>query len=95
MKISVRMMKGIVVLIGVLFVLIPLTAFTANKVVVIPLFDTTNPKPLKNIVTVAKANGMFTDPVAAVLFHLPNSRIVEDGVDAMLHRKGIEGLPFM
>ena len=66
MKISTRMLKGIVVLSGVLFLLAPLTAFTANKVVVIPLFDTINPKPLKNIVTVAKANGTFTDPVAAV-----------------------------
>lgn len=49
-----------------LFFLTPLTVFAANKVVVIPLFDTTNPMPLKNIITVAKGNGNFTDPVAAV-----------------------------
>ena len=36
----------------------------ADKVVVIPLFG--HGKPLKNIVTVAKAGGKFTDPVAAV-----------------------------
>ena len=39
MKISAGVMKGIVVLIGALFVLAPLTAFAANKVVVIPLSD--------------------------------------------------------
>ena len=36
----------------------------ADKVVVIPLFG--HGKPLKNIVTVAKSGGKFTDPVAAV-----------------------------
>jgi len=119
MEISMRMVKGIVVLIGTLFVLAPLTVFSAdkNKVVVIPLFETVigpvgPPGPegpqgpagpegpqgpigetgpvgpqgpegpqgpigetgpvgpaaplISNIVTVAKANGMFTDPVAAV-----------------------------
>lgn len=43
---------------------LPVSAQAADKVVVIPLFG--HGKPLKNIVTVAKANGMFTDPVAAV-----------------------------
>lgn len=70
MKSSTWMTKGIVVLIGALFVLAPVTAFAANKVVVIPLFDgacaSGTCKPLKNIVTVAKAGGMYTDPVAAV-----------------------------
>ena len=70
MKSSTWMTKGIVVLIGALFVLAQVTAFAANKVVVIPLFDSSctsgTCKPLKNIVTVAKANGMFTDPVAAL-----------------------------
>ncbi|HHD63479.1 MAG TPA: hypothetical protein ENK96_03735, partial [Desulfobulbaceae bacterium] len=41
-----------------------LPASAADKVVVIPLFG--HGKPLKNIVTVAKADGKFTDPVAAV-----------------------------
>ena len=43
---------------------LPLSAQAADKVVVIPLFG--HDKPLKNIITVAKANSMFTDPVAAV-----------------------------
>ena len=43
---------------------LPLSAQAADKVVVIPLFG--HGKPLKNIITVAKANAMFTDPVAAV-----------------------------
>jgi len=43
---------------------LPPASQAADKVVVIPLFG--HGKPLKNIVTVAKANGMFTDPVAAV-----------------------------
>ncbi len=43
---------------------LPPASQAADKVVVIPLFG--HGKPLKNIITVAKANGMFTDPVAAV-----------------------------
>lgn len=42
-----------------------MSAEAANKVVVIPLFGD-DPTPLKNIVTVAKSGGDFTDPVAAV-----------------------------
>jgi uncharacterized protein YodC (DUF2158 family) len=42
----------------------PLPVFAADKVVVIPLFG--HGKPLKNVVTVAKSGGKFTDPVAAV-----------------------------
>jgi len=43
---------------------LPISTQAADKVVVIPLFG--HGKPLKNIVTVVKANGKFTDPVAAV-----------------------------
>lgn len=57
-----RMMVGSL---GMVFLLAPLTVLAQNKVVVIPLFGN-DAKPLKNIVTVAKSNGMFTDPVAAV-----------------------------
>lgn len=64
MKISTKSMKMMVGLIGMVFLLAPLTVVAQDKVVVIPLFG--NSKPLKNIVTVAKSNGMFTDPVAAV-----------------------------
>lgn len=39
-------------------------AYAANQVVVIPLFDEV--AKLKNIITVAKENGDFTDPVEAV-----------------------------
>jgi hypothetical protein len=63
MKISMRMMKGIEVLIGVLFVLTPLTVFAQDGFYVIPVAVN---KPLKNVVMVAKANGKFTDPAAAV-----------------------------
>ncbi|RBP50722.1 glycosyl hydrolase family 28-related protein [Arenicella xantha] len=41
------------------------TVFAQNKVVVIPMSGD-DAKPLANIVTVAKANGDFTDPVAAM-----------------------------
>lgn len=60
-----KAMKVMLGFIGVLILLAPLTVLAQNKVVVIPLFGD-DAKPLKNIVTVAKANGMFTDPVAAV-----------------------------
>ncbi len=43
---------------------LPPASQAADKVVVIPLLG--HGKTLKNIVTVAKANGKFTDPVAAV-----------------------------
>jgi hypothetical protein len=49
----------------ILLLLAPLTVQAQNKVVVIPLFGDDS-KPLKNIITVAKANGNFSDPVAAV-----------------------------
>ncbi len=47
-----------------LMIFLPLPSLAADKVVVIPLFG--HGKSLKNIVTVAKANGKFSDPVAAV-----------------------------
>mgnify|MGYP003588964999 CR=1 FL=1 len=63
MKLSKGTMKWIVVIIGALFVLEPLVAFAQGDFYVIPVAVN---KALKNVVTVAKANGKFTDPVAAV-----------------------------
>ncbi len=65
MKISTQFMRSIFGIFGMLFLLAPLTVLAQSKVVVIPLFGD-DAKPLKNIITVAKANGNFTDPVAAV-----------------------------
>lgn len=65
MKISAQFMKRIFCFLGMLLLLTPLTVLAQTKVVVIPLFGD-DAKPLKNIVTVAKANGNFADPVAAV-----------------------------
>jgi hypothetical protein len=65
MNITKRFVKRISCSIGLLVLLAPLTGLAQTKVVVIPLFGD-DAKPLKNIITVAKANGMFTDPVAAV-----------------------------
>ena len=45
--------------------LVPGWSGAADRVVVIPLMSHQS-KPLKNVVTVAKKNGDFTDPVAAV-----------------------------
>ena len=70
MRISAKRTNRIMGFICILLLMLPLAAFAANKVVVIPLFDSSctsgTCKPLKNIVTVAKAGGMFTDPVAAM-----------------------------
>ena len=70
MKISPQATGRIIFPMAILLMLLPMTAFAQNRVVVIPLFDgacaSGTCKPLKNIVTVAKANGMFTDPVAAL-----------------------------
>jgi hypothetical protein len=70
-KISTKAMGNMVISLIMLFLLAPLMAFAANKVVVIPLFGNdcaTVPacKTLKNVITVAKANGNFTDLRAAV-----------------------------
>jgi len=65
MKISAKLMKWFSVFFCMLLLSAPLTVLAQTKVVVIPLFGD-DPKPLKNIITVAKANGKFTDPVAAV-----------------------------
>jgi hypothetical protein len=64
MKISTQFIKSIIGSISILLLLAPLTVLAQTKVVVIPLGD--DAKPLKNIITVAKANGNFTDPVTAV-----------------------------
>jgi hypothetical protein len=63
MKVSTQKMKGILVLIGVLLLSAPPTVFAQDSFYVIPVAMN---KPLKNVITVAKANGKFTDPVAAV-----------------------------
>ncbi len=56
-----------------IFSLAPLSGFCAdNQVVVIPLMKGKN---LKNVITVAQANGQFNDPVAAV------NSIADAGVD--------------
>jgi len=65
MKILIQAIKVMGGFIAMLFLLAPLSVQAQNKVVVVPLFGNDG-KPLKNIVTVAKSNGMFTDPVAAV-----------------------------
>ena len=65
MKISTLVVKRVFYILAALLLLAPLTVLAQTKVVVIPLFGD-DPKPLKNIVTVAKANGDFTSPVAAV-----------------------------
>jgi hypothetical protein len=65
MKIAAQFVNMISGFFSLLLLLTPLTALAQTKVVVIPLFGD-DAKPLKNIITVAKANGNFTDPVAAV-----------------------------
>ena len=66
MEISTQFVKMISGFFGMFLLLTPITvlAQTKTRVVVIPLGD--EAKPLKNIITVAKANGNFTDPRAAV-----------------------------
>ena len=63
MKISTKVMNRILFSVVMLFLLAPLTVFPQDGFYVIPVAIN---KPLKNVVTVAKANGIFTDPVAAV-----------------------------
>ena len=65
MKISSQFMKSIFGIFGMLLLLAPLTVLAHTKVVVIPLFGD-DVKRVNNIIIVAKANGHFTDPVAAV-----------------------------
>jgi hypothetical protein len=64
MKIKTQFVRIFSCFFGIVLLLTPLTVLAQTKVVVIPLGD--DAKPLKNVITVAKANGMFTDPVAAV-----------------------------
>jgi hypothetical protein len=63
MKISKKVMEKIVFSLVMLFLLTPLTVFAQDGFYVIPVAVN---KSLKNIITVAKAGGKFTDPVAAV-----------------------------
>ena len=65
MKITAQFRTRIIVCFGLLLLLTPIMVFAQNRVVVIPIFGD-DAKPLKNIITVAKANGNFTDPVKAV-----------------------------
>jgi hypothetical protein len=64
MKISTKVMKGILSFSGVLFLLDPLTVFAQDDLMMIS--GVSGNRPLKNVITVAKANGKFKDPVAAV-----------------------------
>jgi hypothetical protein len=59
-KMSFRMM---LLLAGLFCVLLTTGVQAADRVVVVPLCGG---KPMQNVVTVAKANGMFTDPAAAM-----------------------------
>ena len=52
-------------LLALTLVLFAVTASAQNKVVVVPLAGD-DLKPLANIVTVATANGDFSDPIAAM-----------------------------
>ena len=64
MKISAQFMKNISGFVLMLFLLAPITVMAQDDIVFIPIVS--RAKPLKNIITVAKAKGDFTDPVAAV-----------------------------
>ena len=64
MKISARFIKNISGSVLMLFLLAPIHALAQDDVVLIPIVS--RAKPLKNVITVAKARGDFTDPVAAV-----------------------------
>jgi hypothetical protein len=63
MKISTKVMDKVLLSLVILFWLAPLTVFAQDGFYVIPVAMN---KPLKNVITVAKGNGKFTDPVAAV-----------------------------
>jgi hypothetical protein len=66
MKISTKMMKGILGFIGVLFLLVPLTVFAGDDLMMMITPALSGNRPLRNVITVAKGNGKFTDPVAAL-----------------------------
>jgi hypothetical protein len=66
MKISTKMMKGILSFIGMLFLLAPLTVFAQDDLMMMITPALSGNRPLRNVITVAKGNGKFTDPVAAV-----------------------------
>ena len=60
-----RFVKVFCGILGMLILLTPMTITAQTRVVVIPL-PGDDSKPLKNIITVAKANGDFSNPVTAV-----------------------------
>ena len=66
MKISTKRTKGILCLIGVLFLLAPPAVLAQDDLMLMMIPAVSGSRPLKNVITVAKANGKFTDPVAAV-----------------------------
>jgi hypothetical protein len=66
MKILTKMMKGILRFIGMSFLLAPLTVFAGDDLMMMITPALSANRPLKNVITVAKGNGKFTDPVAAV-----------------------------
>jgi hypothetical protein len=67
MKISKKVIDKIVFSLVMLCMLTPLTVFAQDDLMmmIVPAVSGGN-RPLKNVITVAKANGKFTDPVAAV-----------------------------
>ena len=64
MKISAQFVKHIFSSVLMVFLLAPITVLAQDDVILIPIVS--RAKPLKNVITVAKAKGDFTDPVAAV-----------------------------
>jgi hypothetical protein len=60
------MMRWNFVLIGVLSSLSPLTVLAQDDLLMMITPALSGNRPLKNVITVAKANGRFTDPVAAM-----------------------------
>jgi hypothetical protein len=65
MKISKTVTSKIVFSLVMLFLLTPLTVFAQNDLLMM-ISGVSGNRPLKNVITVAKANGRFTDPVAAM-----------------------------
>ena len=66
MKISTTMIKRILGFIGVVCLLAPLTVFAQGDMMIVPVVVN---KPLKNVITVAKANGKFTGSGGGGEFH--------------------------
>jgi hypothetical protein len=66
MKISTKMMKGTLGFIGALCLLAPPMVFAQDDLMLMMVPALSGNRPLRNVITVAKGNGKFTDPVAAV-----------------------------